>query len=160
MIELDGPQRTIVETLDEELFVEAGAGSGKTFTLVQRLAHALEPDRATGRAPLSSIENALVITFTNKAASEIRERVRAELMARGLHDEALAVDRAWISTIHGMCERILRSSALELGIDPAFTVIADNEEQYLRSRAVSDVLLEVRGDPRYTRPTSRAPPRP
>ncbi len=150
MIELDGPQRTIVETLDEELFVEAGAGSGKTFTLVQRLAHALEPDRAMGRAPLSSIENALVITFTNKAASEIRERVRAELMARGLHDEALAVDRAWISTIHGMCERILRSSALELGIDPAFTVIADNEEQYLRSRAVSDVLLEVRGDPRYT----------
>ncbi len=149
MIELDGPQKTIVETLDKPLFVEAGAGSGKTFTLVQRLAHALEPDPATGRAPLSSIENALVITFTKKAAAEIRERVRAELVARGLHDEALAVDRAWISTIHGMCERILRSSALELGLDPAFKVIADNEEQYLRSRAVSEVLLEVRGDPRY-----------
>ncbi|MEY8437132.1 UvrD-helicase domain-containing protein [Atopobiaceae bacterium 24-176] len=149
MIELDGPQKTIVETLDRPLFVEAGAGSGKTFTLVQRLAHALEPDPATGVAPLSSIENALVITFTKRAAAEIRERVRAELVACGLHDEALAVDRAWISTIHGMCERILRSSALELGLDPAFKVIADNEEQYLRSRAVSEVLLEVRGDPRY-----------
>lgn len=149
MTQLDPSQKTIVETLDKSLFVEAGAGSGKTFTLVQRLARALEPDPATGVAPLSSIENALVITFTTKAAEEIRERARAELMARGLHDEALAVDRAWISTIHGMCERILRSSALELGIDPAFTVVADNEEQYLRSRAVSEVLLEVRGDPRY-----------
>ena len=64
----------------------------------------------------------LAITFTSKAAGEIKSRVKGALRAGGMTEQALKVDDAWVSTIHGMCSRILRAHALELGIDPAFTV--------------------------------------
>ncbi|MCI8675575.1 MAG: UvrD-helicase domain-containing protein [Atopobiaceae bacterium] len=146
---LDNAQQSIVDTLDRGLFVEAGAGSGKTFTLVQRLVHALTPDPETGRAYLDDLDQVLIITFTNKAASEIRERVREEFVSRGMHQAAFEVDRAWISTIHGMCERILRESALEAGIDPSFEVVQGHEQSYLLSRAASDVASVTRSDPEF-----------
>ena len=146
---LDKAQQSIVDTLDRGLFVEAGAGSGKTFTLVQRLVHALTPDPETGRAYLDDLDQVLIITFTNKAASEIRERVREEFVSRGMHQAAFEVDRAWISTIHGMCERILRESALEAGIDPSFEVVQGHEQSYLLSRAASDVASVTRSDPEF-----------
>lgn len=146
---LDKAQRSIVDTLDKGLFVEAGAGSGKTFTLVQRLVHALTPDPETGRAYLDNLDQVLIITFTNKAASEIRERVREEFVARGMHQAAFEVDRAWISTIHGMCERILRESSLEAGIDPNFEVVQTHEQSYLLSRAASDVASATRSDSEF-----------
>ncbi len=146
---LDNAQQSIVDTLGRGLFVEAGAGSGKTFTLVQRLVHALTPDPETGRAYLDDLDQVLIITFTNKAASEIRERVREEFVSRGMHQAAFEVDRAWISTIHGMCERILRESALEAGIDPSFEVVQGHEQSYLLSRAASDVASVTRSDPEF-----------
>ena len=146
---LDKAQQSIVDTLGRGLFVEAGAGSGKTFTLVQRLVHALTPDPETGRAYLDDLDQVLIITFTNKAASEIRERVREEFVSRGMHQAAFEVDRAWISTIHGMCERILRESALEAGIDPSFEVVQGHEQSYLLSRAASDVASVTRSDPEF-----------
>ncbi|MEE0026052.1 MAG: UvrD-helicase domain-containing protein, partial [Atopobiaceae bacterium] len=120
---LNDAQRTIATTLDNPLFVEAGAGSGKTFTLTRRVAWALSAGSgADGGAFLSSLDQVLVITFTNAAAQEIKERVRSTLRAAGMRDAALAVDSAWISTIHGMCGRILRRNALDLGLDPEFGV--------------------------------------
>ncbi len=148
MAELSRAQQEIVGTFGEPLFVAAGAGSGKTFTLVRKLVEALEPD-GTGEPRLESLGDALVITFTRRAAEEIKGRVRSELVARGRHEEALLLDTAWVSTIHGMCERILRSCALELGIDPAFSVVTGHRASYLQSQAIDEVLTAARVDERY-----------
>ena len=118
--------------------VSAGAGSGKTFTLTERIAHALA-DPASG---VDDIDQILAITFTNKAAAELKGRVRSTLRAQGLFDQARKVDGAWISTIHGMCSRILRANALEIGIDPGFTVMEDSSE--ILGQAIEEVLEESR----------------
>jgi ATP-dependent exoDNAse (exonuclease V) beta subunit len=142
-------QRRVIETLDEPVFVAAGAGSGKTATLTRRLVWALSPGSGEGGAPyLESIDQALVITFTEKAAGEIKERVRSALRAAGLAEAALGVDSAWISTIHGMCARILRRHALELGLDPEFAVLGEHVAGELFSSALEGVLSEVARDPR------------
>lgn len=118
--------------------VSAGAGSGKTFTLTERIAHALA-DPASG---VDDIDQILAITFTNKAAAELKGRVRSTLRAQGLFDQARKVDGAWISTIHGMCSRILRANALEIGIDPGFSVMEDSSD--VLDQAIEEVLEESR----------------
>ena len=128
-------QLQIVKTLDRPLFVSAGAGSGKTFTLTRRIVYALSPESGPF---VEHLDQVLAITFTKDAAAEIRDRVRRALIEEGMDEEALTVDDAWISTIHGMCSRILRAHALELGIDPEFTVLTDTDE--LMDQAVEHVL--------------------
>ncbi|HEU0073661.1 MAG TPA: UvrD-helicase domain-containing protein [Dehalococcoidia bacterium] len=115
----------IRELLDDTLFVEASAGTGKTAALVDRyLALVL-----AGR----TVDRIVAITFTEKAAAELRDRVRAGLDARLAAetdperrrrvDGALAgLDRAHISTIHAFCQSLLRFFAVLAGIDPAFEV--------------------------------------
>lgn len=128
-------QLQIVKTLDRPLFVSAGAGSGKTFTLTRRIVYALSPESGPF---VEHLDQVLAITFTKDAAAEIRDRVRRALIDEGMDEEALTVDDAWISTIHGMCSRILRAHALELGIDPEFTVLTNTDE--LMDQAVEHVL--------------------
>lgn len=146
-IKLDAKQERIVKTLEGPLFVSAGAGSGKTFTLTQRIMHALRPGSkpqgqwADPQVPepfLDSIDQVLAITFTEKAAEELKERIRAALIDEGMDAEAAKVDNAWISTIHGMCSRIIRAHALDLGLDPAFGVAEYAED--LKRAAVEHVL--------------------
>lgn len=152
---LNKGQRAVVERLDEPLFVAAGAGSGKTFTLTARLVHALSEGSATdGGRYLASLDEALVITFTEAAALEIKERVRAALRKSGeddpfLREEALRVDAAWISTIHGMCARILRRHAIELGIDPQFRVCEGSVADALLAQALDEALTDVLHDDAY-----------
>lgn len=131
-------QLQIVKTLDRPLFVSAGAGSGKTFTLTRRIVYALSPESGPF---VEHLDQVLAITFTKDAAAEIRDRVRRALIDEGMDKEALTVDDAWISTIHGMCSRILRAHALELGIDPEFTVLTDTDE--LMDQAVEHVLARA-----------------
>ena len=128
-------QLQVVKTLDRPMFVSAGAGSGKTFTLTRRIVYALSPESGPF---VEHLDQVLAITFTKDAAAEIRDRVRRALIEEGMDEEALTVDDAWISTIHGMCSRILRAHALELGIDPEFTVLTDTDE--LMDQAVEHVL--------------------
>ena len=127
-------QEKCVNTLDEPLAVSAGAGSGKTFTLMRRIVHALESGY------LSDIDQVLAITFTSKAAGEIKSRVKGALRAGGMTEQALKTDEAWISTIHGMCSRILRAHALELGIDPAFKVADEAMVKTLLDASLEEVL--------------------
>ena len=113
---------TIRRALDRTLFVEAGAGTGKTRALVDRFVALV-----LGRRP---IERIAAMTFTEKAAAELRDRVREEL-ERALRDDPTrtdaetalrSLDRAQISTIHSFAQLLLRSFAAETGVDPAFTV--------------------------------------
>jgi ATP-dependent helicase/nuclease subunit A len=115
----------IARDLDTNLLVEAGAGSGKTWSLIERMVSLV----ATGTAEVSEVA---AVTFTRKAAGELRERFQEALeKARrtGSHDRATAerleralreIDRAFMGTIHAFCARLLREQPLEAGIDPSF----------------------------------------
>lgn len=133
-------QREIIETLDRPIMVAAGAGSGKTFTLTQRIVSAVLSWDEQGAG---SIDRVLAITFTKKAAAELRSRIKRLLDSEGLKRQALQMDDAWVSTIHGMASRILREHALELGIDPAFEVISESLADELRAEAVERVVRDV-----------------
>lgn len=122
--------------------VVAGAGSGKTDTLTRRIVYALEHPQLSGA---SDIDDILAITYTNKAASELKSRIRSALSEaatpeNGLALQASKVDGAWISTIHGMCSRILRENALAFGIDPSFEVAVDEVCEQLREEALEAAL--------------------
>lgn len=143
-------QKQAIQTLDKPLFVAAGAGSGKTFTLTKRVVWALSKGSGTdGGAYLDSLDQALIITFTNEAAKEIKERMRSALEEEGLFDQALNVDSAWISTIHSMCARILRSHAFDLGIDPDFIVLDEHRRNELLQESLEEVLSSLRETDEY-----------
>src|SRR2546430_13601152 len=84
------------------VFVSAGAGTGKTMVLVERFARAVCDEGV-------DVESILVITYTEKAAGELRSRIRARLVDAGRPDLARQLDGAWVSTIHGFCHRLLGS---------------------------------------------------
>jgi len=116
---LNDDQRRAVEHVGGRLLVTAGAGSGKTRTLAERFARAVD---SHGPETGCDVNRLLTITYTEKAAGELAERVRAALRNRDLGNEARKVDGAWISTIHAFCAKVLRREALIAGIDPAFRV--------------------------------------
>ena len=104
-----------INDLDTSFFLEAGAGSGKTSVIVARVVNLVRHGRA-----LSEI---VAITFTEKAAGELRERIRSELTIAGLHSALRDVDAAPIQTIHAFAAGILREHALDAGLDPDFRVL-------------------------------------
>lgn len=133
-------QRDCVTHVQGPLLVSAGAGSGKTFMLTQRIAYALlNPDESR----VDDIDQILAITFTELAASEIKARVRNRLREEGLAEQALKVDASWISTIHGMCSRILHECALELGLDPQFGLLDETDRDRLLIDCVNEALAEA-----------------
>lgn len=144
-------QLKVIHALDRPLFVSAGAGSGKSSTLAERVAYALTPGSGEGGAPyISSLDQVLVITFTKAAAIEIRERIRTRLRKDPeLSEHALEVDGAWISTIHGMCSRILRRHAFELGLDPGFSIIPETVADQLLAESLDLTFRIARNEGLY-----------
>ena len=132
--DLNPPQREAVEHRGGPLLIVAGAGSGKTRVLTRRIAHLL----ATGDARPGEI---LAITFTNKAAAEMRERVE---VAVGPRARAM-----WVSTFHSACVRILRREAERLGMKSSFSIY----DQADSLRLVTLVSRDLNLDPK------RMPPR-
>jgi len=134
---VEAPNREQLAAIDEPgvVFVSAGAGTGKTTVLVERFVKAV-CERGL------SIESVLVITYTERAAGELRTRIRERLIALARHDLAREVDRAWISTIHGFCARLLRSHPFEAGLDPHFRVLDEAQARVLRSEAFEEALTE------------------
>jgi len=128
-------QTLAIERRKGELLLDAGAGSGKTSVLVERFARAVHEDGI-------AVGQILTITFTEKAAAELRERIRVRLRAAGDDEAARATEGAWISTIHAFCARLLRTHALDAGLDPEFTVLDERETAPLR-RAAFDAALGV-----------------
>ena len=86
------------------------------------------------------VESVLVITYTRKAAGELRARIRAALLERGRPDLARELDGAWISTIHGFCSRLLRAHPFAVGIDPRFHELDDEHGAVLRGEAFDRAL--------------------
>src|SRR5437867_4922362 len=115
------------------VFVSAGAGTGKTKVLVERFARAVCDEGV-------DVESILVITYTEKAAGELRARIRVRLIERGRPDLARALDGAWISTIHGFCHRLLRSHPFAAGVDPRFRVLDESQGRVLRGEAFAAAL--------------------
>lgn len=148
MPELDHNQRAAVEAGAADLFIEAGAGSGKTGVLTERFVAAVMGD--TPYAP--SEPRALpTVTFTEKAAGEVAERIRRRLAARGAAEAARALGDAWISTIHGMCARILKQHAFAASLDPQFSVLDQVEASALEAEALASAVGDLVGsDERVT----------
>jgi ATP-dependent exoDNAse (exonuclease V) beta subunit len=128
------------------VFVSAGAGTGKTTVLVERFVRAL----CERGLPIDSV---LAITYTERAAGELRGRIRRRLAELGRHDFARELDGAWISTIHGFCHRLLKAHPFEAGVDPNFRVLDENQARVLAGEAFESALEEfcVAGDAERTR---------
>ncbi|MGH2745204.1 MAG: UvrD-helicase domain-containing protein, partial [Thermoleophilaceae bacterium] len=126
-------QERAVARRDGSLMVRAGAGTGKTTVLVERFVRAVTEDDAP-------VEGILAITFTDKAAAEMKSRVRRRFLELGRREEARAAEGAWISTIHGFCSRVLRAHALSAGIDPGFRVLDELEAERVAADAFDAAL--------------------
>src|SRR5215472_4881232 len=136
LADLNPHQREAVSTIKGPLLILAGPGSGKTRVIVQRVAYLLA---AEGIYPY----NVLAVTFTNKAARELRERLDSLVgpdLARGLS----------VGTFHALCARWLRRDITHLGRDPAFAIYDDNDQMDL----VKQILKELDLDEKRTSPRS------
>ena len=118
------------DTLPTLTIVPAGAGSGKTWYIQTKLAEwvinrQLAPDKI------------VAVTFTESAAAELRNRIRAELIAKEKLDEAIGLDQAYISTIHSFGLRLITEFAFDAGLSPSPRMLNDDEEAILASRALA-----------------------
>jgi ATP-dependent helicase/nuclease subunit A len=134
----EGPQLTVeqeqaIARRAEPLLVSAAAGSGKTSVLVERFVRAVRED---GVAP----GRILAITFTERAAGELRERVRARLLGLGERQAARDTEAAFVGTFHGFCARLLRAQPLAAGVDPDFAVLEEGLAGRLRKRAFEQAV--------------------
>ncbi|MCK6481915.1 MAG: UvrD-helicase domain-containing protein, partial [Planctomycetes bacterium] len=130
-------QDRAVRTVDRDLCVVAGAGSGKTSVLTERFVH-LALDRG------AALDRILTLTFTDRAAVEMRERVARRFGERGRHDLRRETASAWIGTFHSFCARLLKENAIEAGVDPSFTVLAEAGAETLLDRALEAAVDRLR----------------
>jgi ATP-dependent helicase/nuclease subunit A len=147
----DQPARDRIRTdLDTTFLVEAGAGSGKTRSLVDRMIALL----ASGRAEIDTLA---AVTFTRKAAAELRGRFQVALEKARLEEEDAAardrleaaltgLERSFIGTIHSFCARLLRERPVEAGIDPDFRELEDHEDRVLLEACWDEYQAKARLD--------------
>lgn len=134
-MELNLEQKIAVQESSRDFVLAAAAGSGKTRVLTERFVNAVA---ACGRDAFTST---LAITFTEKAAGELWQRVRDGVARASGSEMAAHTDLAWISTIHSMCSRLLRRHALEVGLDPSLVIGSPVELGILKQQAFEDIAL-------------------
>src|SRR5436190_8687459 len=144
--ELKPEQKTAAHTLDRHLSVTAGPGAGKTFVLVERYVEILRTKKV-------SVDNIVAITFTNRAANEMRQRVRDRIdgLLRAssgaerqiwLHHKR-TLEGAVITTIHGFCSRLLHEFPVEANIDPQFALFDEHQSAMLLETIVEESLSDA-----------------
>ena len=139
-------QQKVIDTRDRNILVSAAAGSGKTAVLVARIL-ALVTDPAH---PVD-IDRLLIVTFTNAAAGEMRQRIRDALEARAeeapenahLQRQLVLIHNAQITTIHSFCLQVLRSHFHMIGLDPGFRIADEGEMLLLRQDVLKETLEEA-----------------
>src|SRR5690242_8056309 len=138
---VEAPNREQLRAIEEQgvVFVSAGAGTGKTTVIVERFCKAV-CERGL------DVDSLLVITYTERAAGELRGRIRKRLHELGRRDLERQLDAAWISTIHGFCHRLLKAHPFAAGIDPRFRVLDDSQGRVLRGEAFRAALEEFCGE--------------
>lgn len=127
---LNKNQKNAVETLSGPMLILAGAGSGKTKTLTHRIANLIAHGVAS--------EAILAVTFTNKAAREMRERL-AELLERDANDRFFM---PWMGTFHGICVKILRKKGEAIGVAPNFVIYDEDDRRNLIKKIMKDLHLD------------------
>jgi ATP-dependent helicase/nuclease subunit A len=150
------PNQRIAIERPGHLLVEAGAGSGKTRVLVERYLQLLLAEAGHTSATIA-VERILAITFTEKAAREMRERVRETIEQRaraaGLSDRAFweellaVVEAARVGTIHSFCADLLRAQPAETGIDPHFGILDEVQAGLLIDESIDETLRAAVADP-------------
>src|SRR6185369_4478449 len=144
--ELEPEQAAAAYEINKHISVTAGPGSGKTTVLVERYLHILR------QKPNLNIDQVVAITFTNRAANEMRERLREQLnlilqtatadeRKRWLHYKR-TLDGAVITTIHGFCARLLREFPVEARVDPQFLLLDEHRAAMLLESVVEETLTE------------------
>jgi ATP-dependent helicase/nuclease subunit A len=133
-------QLQAIETKDCNLLVSAGAGSGKTAVLVARIINKVINDKV-------DINKLLVVTFTNAAASEMRERIAESLYKElssnpGLQSQIYLLNKANIMTIHSFCLEIIRDNFFKVDLDPNFRISDDTERELLKIETIDELLEE------------------
>jgi ATP-dependent helicase/nuclease subunit A len=139
-------QAAAAHTLDRHLSVTAGPGAGKTTVLVERYLEILRTKKV-------SVDNIVAITFTNRAANEMRQRVREKIDARLRATDGperqtwlrhkRALEGAVITTIHGFCSRLLHEFPVEANIDPQFVLLDEHQAAMLLEAVVEESLTEA-----------------
>ncbi len=142
-------RKAIRHDLDTNMLVEAGAGSGKTSSLIDRIKELIGEGRA-------NIKNIAAVTFTRKAAAELKERFQLEI-EKSLEDsegdrkerfkEALMdLEQGFIGTIHSFCARLLRERPVEAGVDPAFIEMEETDDQLMQEEVWDRHVIELMTD--------------
>ncbi|HYR77156.1 MAG TPA: UvrD-helicase domain-containing protein [Pyrinomonadaceae bacterium] len=144
--ELKPEQKTAAHTLDRHLSVTAGPGSGKTTVLVERYLEILRTQKV-------SVDNIVAITFTNRAANEMRQRVRTKIDAllretSGNERQTWlrhkrALEAAVVTTIHGFCSRLLHEFPVEANIDPQFALLDEHQSAMMLEAVVEQALTDA-----------------
>ena len=130
---LNKNQKEAVETLSGPMLILAGAGSGKTKTLTHRIANII--------AHGTPSEAILAVTFTNKAAREMRERL-AELLERDANDRFFM---PWMGTFHGICVKILRLKGEAIGVANNFVIYDEDDRRNLIKKIMKDLKIDEKG---------------
>ena len=125
----------MLRSQDRDLCVVAGPGSGKTRVLVERFSNLVIKHKV-------SINEILTLTFTEKAANEMKERAAKSFEEKGMEKERQEIEFAYLSTIHGFCARLLRENAIEAGIDPQFSVMDELKAGRLKEQTLEDTFRE------------------
>jgi len=136
LVGLNPEQRRAVETTEGPLLIQAGAGSGKTKTLTHRIAYIIANHKA-------SPYNILAVTFTNKAAKEMRQRV-AELLGENADNRGFM---PYMGTFHGICVRILRQDGESIGIPRTFVIFDESDRQAAVKRASKQLMIDEKSFP-------------
>ncbi|HET9174586.1 MAG TPA: UvrD-helicase domain-containing protein [Candidatus Saccharimonadales bacterium] len=133
---LNPEQRRAVETTEGPLLIQAGAGSGKTKTLTHRIAYIIASHKAT---PF----NILAVTFTNKAAKEMRERV-AQLLGANADNRSFM---PYMGTFHGICVRLLRQDGESIGIPRSFVIFDESDRQAAVKQVSKQLMIDEKAFP-------------